>query len=179
MSTETVQKRRFAEELKVRTNPHYDHNVDPSENEVDFWNPVSATNDLIKVANATLELTAQISRDMTLRLRVKTRRKQVEHDLEQFERALLVAEPPSAAETKTNKLVAAAVERRAKSAGTLGKYHEMLQELTELSSDDMAIESRIDRAQLWLKTAERLSDNIKTALSFYKDERRNEYSVRA
>jgi hypothetical protein len=179
VSGKAATERNFADELRIRTNPHYDHAREPEENPVDYWNPVSATNDLIKVANATLEITSHVSKDMKDLMTVRTRRKQLERDIEAFERDLLVKEPPATGETKSTKLVAAAIERRATAAGTLPQYLAMLTELAQLAQDEVRLDSRIERGHLWLKTAERLSDNIKTALSFYKDERKHDYAVRA
>lgn len=176
--TQEQPKRSFADELKIRVNPHYDHTVDPENNEFSYWNPVSANNDLVKMANATLEITSQISQDMAVLLKVRVAKKEAEHLLEVFERDLLVKEPPSASETKTNKLVAAAVQRRAVAAGLVETYTNLVDTIHQSDQAEMKLNNRIDRAHLWLKTAERVSDNIKTALSFYKDERKHDYTTR-
>lgn len=170
-----MSKRRLADELRLRTNPHYDHDVDPAENEFQFWNPVSATNDLIKLANSALEIAQVVSDAMTEKVKVKVDRNLLERRIESIEKQLLVEEPPSPSETKTTKLVAAAIERRAAASGRGEELYALRQELAALEDRAVELEGTVDTGMMWSKTNEKVSENIKTALSFYKDERKRAY----
>lgn len=170
-----MSKRRLADELRLRTNPHYDHEVDPSENEFEFWNPVSATNDLIKLANSALEIAQVVSDAMSEKVKIKVQRKLLERQIDAIEKQLLVEEPPSPSETKTTKLVGAAIERRAAASGRGEELYELRQQLAELEDREVELEGTVDQGMMWAKANEKVSENIKTALSFYKDERKRAY----
>lgn len=170
-----MSKRRLSEELRIRTNPHYDHDVDPAENEFEFWNPVSATNDLIKLANSALEIAQVVSDAMAEKVKVKVQRKLLERQIDQVERRLLVEEPASPSETKTTKLVAAAIDRRAAESGVGEELYKLRQQLAALEDRELELEGTVDQGMLWTKANEKVSENIKTALSFYKDERKRAY----
>lgn len=170
--------RKLADELRIRVNPHYDHDVEPSENEIQYWNPVSATNDLIKLANAAIDVAQRISDTMREKTRVTLERRTAEHELEDLERRLLVGEPPTASEAKSTKLTNAAIDRRAKEQGELEKLTGLRTRLRALDAEVERAQSTIDTGYMWMKANERMSDNIKSALSFYKDERRrSEYGA--
>jgi hypothetical protein len=170
-----MSKRRLADELRLRTNPHYDHDVDPEENEFQFWNPVSATNDLIKLANSALEIAQVVSDAMTEKVQVKVQRKILERKIESLESQLLVEEPASPSETKTTKLVTAAIQRRAAASGRGEELYTLKQQLADLESREVELEGTVDTGMMWAKANEKVSENIKTALSFYKDERKRAY----
>jgi hypothetical protein len=172
-----MSKRRLADELRLRTNPHYDHDVDPAENEFEFWNPVSATNDLIKLANSALEIAQVVSDAMTEKVKVKVQRKLLERQIDAIEKKLLVEDPPSPSETKTTKLVAAAIERRAAESGKGEELYTLRKELAELEDREAELEGTVDTGMMWAKANEKVSENIKTALSFYKDERKRAYQL--
>jgi len=165
----------LADELRVRVNPEYDHDADPDQNEFAFWNPVSATNDLIKLANAALDITQAITDAMQERTRLKIELKNVERDIEALERAVMVSDPFTPTEAKSNKTIAGALQRRfedqgyAEAIGTLRTRRDKFEDRIEKLQD------RIDAGHFWNKTNERVSDNVKTALAFYKDERRRAY----
>lgn len=172
------ERRKLSEELKIRVNPNYDHEAGPEGNEIQYWNPVSATNDLIKLANAALETAQRISDSMRAKTELSTEKREVENDLEKLERELLVKEPPTASEAKSLKLINAAVERRAQEQGRNEELNQLRDELRSIEADMEKEQSVIDKGFMWLKANERMSDNIKSALSFYKDERRrNEYGA--
>lgn len=173
-----AERRKLSQELRIRVNPTYDHDVAPEENEFQYWNPVSATNDLIKLANAALDTAQRISDSMRAKTELATEKRELENLLDSLERELLVKEPPSASEAKSLKLINAAIERRAKEQGKERELKELRNELQVLESDMEREQSVIDTGFMWLKANERMSDNIKSALSFYKDERRrNEYGA--
>jgi hypothetical protein len=168
-------KRLLAEELKVRVNPHYDHDVDPEQNEFGFWNPVSVTNDLVKLANAVLEVTQEISVKTEERQRQKKDRRKAERRLESIESELLADDKLSPTEAKTLKTVAAAIHARARKSIHAPEYEALTIQLGDLEERIGTLDAELDVLHEWNKTAEKIGDNLKTALSFYKDERRREY----
>lgn len=170
-----MSKRRLADELRLRVNPHFDHGIDPEENEFAFWNPVSATNDLVKLANAALDIAQVVSDSMSEKVQVRVRRKELERQIDDIEKRLLVNDPPSPSETKTSKLVAAAIERRALDSGQIEALVSLRDDLNKLERRELELEAQVDAGLMWAKTNEKVSENIKTALAFYKDERKRAY----
>lgn len=168
-------KRRLADDLRVPVNPLYDHDVDPEENPYQFWNPVSATNTLIVLANAALEVSQAVSDEMAARTQTWRRKKEVEKEIDRLEQQLIVNDPLTPTEAKTNKLVAAAVWRRAIDQGMQETLQDLYAERDRLEELHHEHDERIDAGLMWNKTNERVSDNVKTALSFYKDERKRSY----
>ena len=164
----------YAEKLKIKVNPHYDHDIPPEENEFTYWNPVSANNDLMKLANAAIDITQQSTQAMRERTTARAKLRETRWKREQIERKLLAGEPLKPAEAKTLKTVGAAVLARAwadpDKAAALSGYEETEE---KLEREVETLSGKIDEWQTWLKTVEQVSDNIKTALAFYKDERRN------
>lgn len=170
-----MSKRKLAEELRLKVNPHFDHEVDPEENEFAYWNPVSATNDLIKLANAALEVTQAVTDALQEKTQVRLKRKQLEREIDTLEKQLLVFDPPSPSETKTTKLVAAAIERRALESDQAERLTALREQCFALERKELELEGHVDVGMMWAKTNEKVSDNIKTALAFYKDEKRRAY----
>jgi hypothetical protein len=165
----------FANTLRIRVNPVYDHEADPESQEFAYWNPVSATNDLIKLANAALETTQVITDAMRKRTMLKIQLRAIEGELETLEHTVLVAEPLSPTEAKTLKTVAAALERRFESQGYQDAAHSLQHKRNAVLNEITKLDDRISAGHEWNKTNERVSDNIKTALSFFKDERKRAY----
>lgn len=168
-------KRPLAEELKIRVNPQFDHDVDPDQNEFAYWNPVSATNDLIKLANASLDITQAITDAMRERTQLQVELRKVARQIEEAEHHVLVEDPLTPTEAKTLKTVAAALERRFVAQGYVDRVHELQQTKHALEDRIDKLDDRIAAGHAWNKTNERVSDNLKTALSFYKDERKRAY----
>lgn len=170
-----MNKRKLADELRLRVNPQFDHDIDPEENEFAYWNPVSAANDLVKLANAALDVTQAVTDSMKEKTRVRLERRRIERQIHTIEQQLLVLDPPSPSETKTTKLVSAAVERRAIEADQANMLAELREAAWELERREVELEGEVDIGTLWAKTNEKVSENIKTALSFYKDEKKRAY----
>lgn len=165
----------LADQLLVRVNPEYDHDIDPEQNEFSYWNPVSATNDLIKLANAALQITQAITDAMQTRVRLKVELRNVERDLEALERAVMVADPLTPTEAKSNKTISGALQRRFEDQGYADAVGDLRTKRDALEDRIEKLQERIDSGHAWNKTNERVSDNIKTALAFFKDERRRAY----
>lgn len=163
------------DELRIRVNPEFDHDIDPDQNEFAYWNPVSATNDLIKLANAALEITQAISDAIMEKTQLEIELKAVTRELEDLENHALVEDPLTPTEAKTLKTVAAALERRYAVQGYTEVVRELKTKRDALADRMVKAEGKISAGHVWNKTNERASDNIKTALSFYKDERKRAY----
>ena len=168
-------KKRLADDLRVPVNPLYDHDVDPEENPYQFWNPVSATNTLVVLANAALEVAQAVNDEMSARTATWRRKKDIEKEIERCEQQLIVNDPLSPTEAKTIKLVAAAIWRRALDQDVHTMLEALHNERTLLEERQHEHDERIEAGLMWNKTNEKVSDNIKTALSFYKDERKRAY----
>jgi uncharacterized coiled-coil DUF342 family protein len=168
-------KRPLADELRIRVNPEFDHEVEPDQNEFAYWNPVSATNDLIKLANAALEITQAITDAMRDRTQLKVELRQVNRELEELDNLVLVNDPLTPTEAKTLKTVSAALERRFQVQGYEDAAKALRAKRDALLDRIEKLDDRIDAGHAWNKTNERVSDNLKTALSFFKDERKRAY----
>lgn len=177
MSTES-KVTKLADELKIRVNPHYDHDVNPDENEFQYWNPVSATNDLIKLANSTLDIAQRVSDSMRRKTRIKADKRELQAQMDSIERELLVKVPLTASEAKSLKLISAAVERRAVEEKRAEELDELREQIAQLELDELEEETTISNGKMWLEVSKQMSENIKNALSFYKEERRREEGVR-
>lgn len=170
-----VSKKTLYEELRIRVNPRFDHDIEPEENEFAYWNPVSATNDLIKLANSTLEITQAITDAMRERTQLHIELRQVSREIEEVENHVQVEDPLTPTEAKTLKTIAAALQRRVSMQG-YDEHMKKLRDRKDSISDRIdKLDDRIEAGHAWNKTGERVSDNIKTALSFYKDERKRAY----
>lgn len=165
----------MADDLRLPTNPHYDHDVEPEQNEFAFWNPVSATNTLILLANAALEVAQAVNDEMSARTATWRRKKDIEKQIDAVEQQLIVKDPLTPTEAKTLKLVSAAIWRRAMDQGVTEQLQALYDERDRLEEEHHAHDERIEAGLMWNKTNEKVSDNVKSALSFYKDERRRAY----
>lgn len=165
----------MADQLKVRVNPEFDHEIDPEQNEFAYWNPVSAVNDLVRLANAALDITQSITDDMQERMRLQQTLRELNRQLDTVENHVLVEDPLTPTEAKTLKTVSAALERRFVSQGYSEEVAKVKAERDKVADKIAKLDDRIDAGHVWNKTNERVSDNIKTALAFYKDERRRAY----
>lgn len=171
----TTPKPTLSDQLRIRVNPEFDHDVDPDANDAAYWNPVSAVNDLIKLANAALEITQMVTDTMRERTKVQVELKNVERDIESLERHVVVEDPLTPTEAKSNKTIAAALQRRYEHQGYEDRVSELRTKRDNLEDQLYKLQSRIEAGHTWNKTNERVSDNLKVALSFYKDERRRAY----
>lgn len=168
-------KKALADQLRIPVNPQYNHDAPPEENEFALWNPVSATNSLIVLANAALDVAQAISDEMADRLQTWRTKKDVERRIDEMEQRLLVKDPLSPTEAKTLKLVSAAVWRRALAEGVSQELQALYDERQALEEALQEHDQRIEAGLMWNKTNEKVSDNVRSALSFFKDERKRAY----
>jgi uncharacterized coiled-coil DUF342 family protein len=171
----SASKKTLYEQLRLRVNPEFDHDIEPEDNQFAYWNPVSATNDLIKLANSTLEITQAITDAMRERTKLTIALREVSRELEDVENTVMVQEPLSPTEAKTLKTISAALERRFETQGYVDHVRKLKDKRDKLNDEIEKLDDRIEAGHAWNKTSERVSDNLKTALSFFKDERRRAY----
>jgi hypothetical protein len=172
-----------AAEFRVKTNPDYDHDAvefdhdNTDQNEFRFWNPVSAVNDLIKLANGALELAAAMSEAVQARAAAKLAKAQAEADLAAFEHRLIAADELTPTEAKSNKTIEAALALRAQNGGAATQlvYRTLKDAVTKEQEVIDRMTARADALDMWFKANERASNNLTNALSFYKDERKRAY----
>lgn len=160
-----------ADRMRVRTNPAYDSEVDPTEQEWAYVNPVQLNNDLITIGNEMLSL-AEVSVNATRenqRLRLEMRK--LEREQDDFEKHLLATDPLAPSEAKSLKTIAAAIERRVQQQGLSDQVQARLDKIRQYEDAIDRNETTIRLSKLYWDTAEKLSDNIKTHLAYVKAER--------
>lgn len=163
-------KPRKAPLLQVPTNPDYVHDVDPEENEFQFWNPVAATNKLIMLSNADLSTTEAVSDAIGERNTHKEALEEAERKLERLERALVAQRPLGNTESKNNKTTAAAIYARAIDAGRQHEYDALQDTIAARRAAVTRLTGRIDRWMVWIDASERVGRHLQTALSFVKSD---------
>lgn len=163
-------RRSLARELRVPTNPQYDHDAAPEENEFAFWNPVTATNKLVMLANSDLELTEAVADAMRQRNGHRLLLEEAERELEGLERELLATQPLGNAESKNNKTTAAAVYARAVDTGRKAAYDALQTRVATHRTAVTKLTGQIDRWMAWIQASERVGRHLQTALSFWKAE---------
>lgn len=158
--------------MRIRTNPAFVDDVDPTEQEWAYVNPVALNNDLITIANEMLTLAeasvGAINANKTFRLE----RKKLQRAQDDFETSLLAIDPLNPAEGKNLKTTAAAIERRIKQGQYSAEVDARVKRIRELEDAIDRNDDIIKTAKFYWDTADKVSDNIKTHLSFVKDERR-------
>lgn len=161
----------IATRLRVRVNPEYDHEVDPEENEVAYVNPVALNNDLVRLGNEMPVLAEARVNALRSISKLRLSKRKVERQLEDLEEELLRDDPLSSTEAKSLKTISAAVALRVKKVGNT--THPELRKQIRVFEDQIDEQESIAKsAQLYWETAEKICENIKTHLSYVKDEKR-------
>lgn len=164
-----------ATRMKIKTNPAFDPDTDPTEQEWAYVNPVALNNDLIVIANEMLTLAEYTVQAINENKGYRLSRRKLQREQDDFETKLLAEDPLNPAEGKNLKTTAAALERRI----TQGQHSKVTEDrVKRIREYEDAIERNDDiikTAKIYWDTAERISDNIKTHLSFVKDEKRNRF----
>jgi hypothetical protein len=165
-----VSQKPLPERIKIPVNPTYDLEVDPSENEFAYVNPVSLTNQLIVLANEGITL-AEIRTGAERKIaELKLERRKVERAIEDLEERLLRDEPLSPSEAKSLKTIGAAVARRVLQAGEQETFETLRGKLRALDDQIEQQQQLANRSRIYTDTVEQVSENIKTALSYIKRE---------
>lgn len=161
------------ENFRIITNPEYDRDVEPHENAFDYVNPVRLVNDLIDSTNAVLVVTEHTGGLYKQRAEAKLSRDKAKAVIADIERTLLVEFPLNAAEAKNATTTAAAIQTRVQGAAeeVIANYNQAETELTKAQQRLLKLEEAIDSAMLYIKAAERVADNLKTAIAWFKWEK--------
>ena len=159
-------------DLMIPTNPEYDWEVDPN-TQFDFVNPVVLNNKLMQHANAAITVTQAIVTANRKLNDLESKRVLLETELEDLEQKVLAKQPPTPAEAKTLKQLGAYIIRMMEQADDPSDYARYLQVKDELSgmAKEMA-EHRmsVDNGRQVFQMLKMLSEEIKTHLSFVKNE---------
>lgn len=157
--------------LTLPVNPAYDFSLDP-EDQLPYANPVALNNSLVYLANSMASIAERLSSAMARVAELKGLIQVETQHMDQLSRALLVAEPLSASESKSLKTIEAAVQSRAKANGVGDTLDELRERVVQLEVQLHDAETKVARYRLYWETADRLSRNVTNHLSYVKDERR-------
>lgn len=158
--------------LRIRVNPAFDLERDPSAQDAVYVDPDALNNDLITIANEMVRLAEIEVAAMQENKQLRLRKRKLERILTEFETRLMAEDPLSPTEAKSLKLTAAAVLRRVADGGYTAWVEQRRTRLAQLENRIAENAETIQMAKLYWETAERLSDNIKTHLAYVKEERR-------
>ena len=161
-----------SDRMRVRTNPHYQMDVDPTEQEWAYVNPVQLNNDLITIANELLTLAEASAHAVRANQRLRLDKRKLERAQEDFETDLLAKDPLAPSEAKSLKTIAAAIERRVQQQQLSAIVSTRREQIRALEDEIDQNDATIRAAKLYYDAGEKVSDNITVHLSWVKDERR-------
>lgn len=170
--TEIVKKETPADRMRVRTNPAFDQDLDPQEQEWAYVNPVALNNDLVKIGNEMLTLASAMVQAINDNKKLRLEKKKLQRLQDDFETGLLASDPLNPSEGKNLKSTAAAIARRVKQGQHSALVEERTKKIREYEDGIERNEDIIKTAKIYWDTAEKLSENLKTHLSWVKDERK-------
>lgn len=154
--------------LPIPTNPNYDWSE--GQNQANFFNPVTLCNKEIQYANDIITITGQLieyNREIGAK---KFRLRQLEDQREDMETAALADQPPSQAESKNLKLLSAYILNAILTSSNAEEYQRVCAEQAEIEQDLIPLEIKKSSAESALDALKLVSQNIQTALSYYKAE---------
>lgn len=160
----------IAQQLQVIVNPQFDHGTEPEDQEVTYVSPVRLANELVRISNVMGQIAAGIAKLAEEMTGLKRERRLLSDARASLERELLRDIPLSPAEAKSLKTIEAAVSSRAMMSGkseTLDLFDEQIQQLS-IRID--AIQAKRDVYDSYQDTAHRMTDNLRTVLSYQKQE---------
>lgn len=163
------EKPKLAQTLKILTNPDYNHD-DPEANDVGFWNPVAASNDLIKISNAVLEVVEAVGEATKRRVDAQRFLREAKQAQEAVEHDMLNLKPMSTNEAKTSKTIEAVILKRLQETNRLEEWEKHKETISQQTAIIERETSVIETGHMWLKVADRMSQNIQSALAFYREE---------
>lgn len=168
----------IADRLKIQVNPEFDHEAEPEDQPVAYVNPVRLNNDLIRLSNQLVLFAEERARLIGRRTKLRHQRRSIETARESRERVLLRDTPLSPAEAKSLKTIEAAVARRAQLSGEEAQFAAWDAELGTIEAELDKIEAAMDVYSVYAHTTERMTDNIKSHLSYVKAERQEALRAR-
>ena len=156
--------------LQIPTNPEYDFGADP-ETQFDYANPVTLNNKLIEYANASIVVIRRLVTAQQEVAECKQELQALNAQIDDVEQEILSAYPPTTADTKTLKVLAAYIRRRAtEDPDKAHLYFTRLNDRTELQARLLVLDAQIDNARQTFQLIKLLSDQVQTHLSFVKSE---------
>lgn len=158
--------------MRIQTNPSYQLDVDPTEQEWAYVNPVQLSNDLITIANELLVLAEANAEAIKSNQRLRLDRKKLEREQDDFETSLLAKDPLNPSEAKSLKTIAAAIERRVQQGQLTAPVVARRAKLREFEDQIDRNDAIIKAAKLYWDTGVQVSTNLTVKLSWEKDERR-------
>lgn len=170
--TDKKKKETPADRMKIRTNPAFDKNVDPQEQEWAYVNPVALNNDLITIGNEMISLAEIMVGCIKENQQLRLDKKKLQRKQDDFETKLIAEDELSPSEGKNLKTTAAAIAKRVKQRQFGTEVSDRLEKIRQLEDQIDKNEEIIKSAKLYWDTAERVSENIKTHLSWKKDEKK-------
>lgn len=169
--TETT-KETPADRMRIRTNPAFDKDVDPQDQEWAYVNPVALNNDLITIGNEMITLAEAMVGCIKENQRYRLDKKKLQRAQDSLEVRLLSEDQLNPSEGKNLKTTAAAIAKRVKEKQFSKEVADRMSKIEQLEDAIERNEEIIKTAKIYWDSAERLSDNIKTHLSWKKDEKK-------
>jgi hypothetical protein len=170
--TETKKKESPADRMRIRTNPAFDKTVEPQEQEWAYVNPVALNNDLITIGNEMISLAEVMVACIKENQRYRLDKKKLQREQDSLETRLLSEDQLNPSEGKNLKTTAAAIAKRIKDHQFTTIVSNRMANIEHLEDLIEKNEEIIKTAKIYWDSAERLSDNIKTHLSWKKDEKK-------
>lgn len=161
-----------ADRMRIRTNPHYQLDVDPTEQEWAYVNPVQLNNDLITIGNELLTLAELSALAIKDNRRLRLGKRKLEREQEDFETRLIAEDPLSPSEAKSLKTIAAAIQRRVQQQQLTQEVSDRITKIRTLEDEIERNDTIIKTAKLYYDAGDKVCDNITVHLSYVKDERR-------
>ncbi len=160
----------LAQQLQVLVNPSFDHAVEPEDQETSYVSPVRLANELVRISNVMVDVSKGIAILTERRNTLKSQKRILEDARASLERDLLrdVALTPS--EAKSLKTIEAAVASRALIAGVEDQFATWDEAISGLSGELDEVQAKLDVYRTYLEVGERVTDNLRSVLSFQKQE---------
>lgn len=133
-----------------------------------YVSPVRLANELVRLSNVMGEVAAGIAKLTEKQTTLKAERRVLSDAKASLERELLRETPLSNAESKSLKTIEAAVAARALVEGRSEELEEWEAELQKLSIEIDGVQAKIDVYHTYKDTAHRMTDNLRTVLSYQK-----------
>lgn len=162
----------LAPQMRILTNPQFDDSVDPQENEFAYVNPVRLNNDLIKLANHMLTLAEAKVEAVKAVKKARFQKRKLQREQDDLERQLLRDQPLAPSEAKSLKTIAAATMRRVQAEGFDQAWAAREAEIRACEDVIDHQDTIIETSTIYWDTADKMTESIKTHLSYVKDEAR-------
>lgn len=167
----TTEKRQapLLENLQIPVNPNYDWNKDPSE-QANYFNPVTLCNREVAYANKIIEIASKLAAANKQLAVARLRARTVRREITRIEAGLLGGQEPPKEYTKNLVLQAAYVQQLVRGSEYADNHRLLSDELITLEDSIEEQDAKINSGYKALDALKLASQNLQTALSFYKAE---------